>query len=383
MKKKFKIFCLTIILFIAIVFLLNISDSKLTPEAQEILQTSLTSTVPEENQCALILGLFIDENLDFEVEGRKLLTQIQSIPIESLNEKNEVKIPTFRNVIQEKEKCEGVCDYGKDEKDRLKNELLRQTIFLTRFKKVIEGHSFSCLHPFLLLKFPMLNFFHISRHQIMEYKILAQEGKVKESQEGLIKMNAFFENTLLNERKYTLIAGLIFVKILNHTREVLSALPTFNHATIKFKAISYENTIKPIEIGELQAKNVLFSSSMARNYFDQTTLLSDTHKIKKYFPLVQLFDRMINMSLNYFFLKNEILNENLQFLRLAAWHPCIGQEDIACEIKSPNMFAWLRNPMGKLTVQKSTSNTINYFRKLKNNIDELTITTYHSVLRKK
>lgn len=383
MKKTFKRLCLTIFIFIAFVILLNIFDSELKSDTQEILQTSVTSTEQEEKQCAAVLGLFVDESLDFEVEGRKLLSQIQSIPVESLTENNEVTIPSINNTIQEKEKCEeGFCEYSKEEKDRLKSELAKQAVFLTRFKKVIEGNSFSCHHPFLLYRFRVLSFFQISRQQIIEYKILAQEGKVKEAQEGLIKMNAFFENTLLKESKYTLISSLTFVKSLNHIREVLSALPTFNHATIKFKAISYEDVIKKVEIGELQAENVLLSFPMTRKFFEQTTI-SETPEVKKPSPLAQSLDRVINKVLNYFFLKNATLNDNLQALKLAAWHPCIGQDDIPCSIKSPNPLAWLHNPMGKMIAQVITSNTPSSFRKLKNNIDELTITTYNSVLRKK
>lgn len=382
MKKFFKKLCLTIFLFVALVLLFNISDSDLKPETQEVLQTSLTSTEQEEKQCARILGLFVDKNLDFEEEGQKLFSQIHATPIESIMGKNIVTIPTIGNAIQEKEKCKGLCKYSKEEKERLKNELAKQTVFLTRFKKVLEGNTFSCHPPLVLFRFHILGLFYISRQQIMEYNILAQEGKIKDAQEGLIKMNAFFENTLLKENKYTLVDSLIFVKTLNNTREVLSDLPTFNHATVRFKAISYEDVIKRAEIGELQAEHTLLNVPMTRKFFEQATI-SDTPEVKKPSPLAQYLDGVINKVLNYFFLKNETLNDNLQVLKIAAWHPCIGQDDIPCDSKSPNPFSWLRNPMGKMITYVISSNTPSTFRKLKNNINELTITTYNSALHKK
>ena len=297
-------------------------------------------------------------------------------------EKNVVTIPTIGNTIQEKEKCKGLCKYSKEEKERLKTELANQSVFLTRFKKVLEGNTFSCHPPLVLFRFHILGLFYIARQQIMEYNILAQEGKIKEAQEGLIKMNAFFENTLLKENKYTLVDSLIFVKALNNTREVLSDLPTFNHATVRFKAISYEDVIKRAEIGELQAEHTLLSFPMKRKFFEQTTI-SETPEVKKPSPVAQYLDGVINKVLNYFFLKNETLNDNLQVLKIAAWHPCIGQDDIPCEAQSPNPFSWLRNPMGKMITQVISSNTPSTFRKLKNNINELTITTYNSALHKK
>lgn len=372
-----------VILFLVIfMIVLNIADSELEPETQATLQISLSSTEQEEKQCAAALGLFVNEQLDFEVEGRKLLSQIQSTPIELLTEQNQVTIPSISNTIREQEKCEGVCEYSKEEKDRLKNELLKQSIILTRFKKIIEGDTLSCHHPFLLFKFPILSFFQMSKQQIIEYQILAQEGKVKEAQDGLIKMNQFFENTLLNENKYTQITSLILVNTLNNVRKVLSSLPTFNHATIIFKAISYEDVIKRVEVGELQAGNALLSFPMTRKFFEPT-IINETPEVKKPSPVAQFLDQILNKGLNYFFLKNETVNDHLQALKVAAWHPCIGQADIPCDAKTPNPFTWARNPMGKLITQVIHTNSPSYFRKLRNNINELSITTYNSALHKK
>lgn len=329
MKSLLKKIFYGLILLTVTVIALNLKDGDLNPEVIEGLTKNTTSSEQEERQCGAVLGLFVDEKLDSEIEGKKLLTQIQNA---SLDSKDEVAIPTLNHNIQEKKPCSAHCNYSESEMKRLVVELSKQAVFLARFKKIIEGKSLSCRHPATLLKLRFMDFRNISRHQIIEYRILAQQKKLKEAQEGLMKMNSFFENTLLNE-KYSLVEALVFVKLLSEVRETLKGITSVSQDHIKFNKVNYEKVIDGVILGELQ---------------EGTHLLTGPIKFR------------------FLFLKNETFNDHFKTIKEAVWHPCIGQKDIPCEFKLTNPILWLRNPMGKYLSYFLSHKLPDNFRKLKN-----------------
>lgn len=363
-KKSFRNILQISFAAVALFILANLSDSKLNLQTTEVLNSALSPNDLDEKKCAATLGLLVDPNLDSLAEGSKYLEKLKELSNEKVTHGNDISVPHKLDTVEPKERCNGLCHYSTEEKQRLKEALNKQQAYLSRFKGLMDMGDTQCHHPQVLIKLPILGIFRLAKHQVLEYKLLAQEGDLEEARNGLLKMNHFLEKTLLRE-KYTLVTGSIYASLLIDLRQTLLALPNPKGTVPKFEVLKYEELVKRIEVGELQAGEALLKPPLDYRFFE----LADINNTETTEP--PAWNKLASALLNYFFLRKETLNANLETVRSSAWHPCIGQKDIPCQTESPNYLTWVRNPVGKSITYLLIENLPPFFQKFKNKIETL------------
>ncbi len=224
--------------------------------------------------------------------------------------------------------------------------------------------------------------FRITHHQFLDYNLLALEGDVQKAYEGLQKINRFYSNTL-KTNKFNLVHALIYLSLLNQSREMLITIANKNPELAKklhqsasqdFIGFTYEELVQRIQVGELQGGKALIgdldkglSDFELFALFDNTDLESSIEKIQ----FNSFWAPILKATYSYFYLRNETQNDNLAVLRSSAWDPCVGQKDIPCEVKSPSPIKWIRNPIGKCITSVLTVGLADNFRKLRLKLESL------------
>lgn len=366
-KKYSKITVLISSCALALIFVINLFDSSLNRQTSEVLNKATYTSELEEKKCAAMLGLVVDPKLDSLSEGFKQLEQIKA-STQGIGKYQRLFVPHEISKIQPKEECKTDCRYSAAERQHLKKELDKQRVFLTRFEKLMDIKEPQCQVPEVVFRSPLSGYLTLARNKILEYKLLSEVGRTKEASAGLQKMNQFFERALAAE-KYTMIMGMINISILLDVREALASLIIPNKIPVEFSKFNYEDIAQHMQAGELQLNILLLKKPLDYSVF-QISDINDGKDPRVNYG-VTLLQSAINSLTNFFFLPNETANDMFENLQVSAWHPCIAQKDINCDMKSSNYIAWIRNPVGKSLTKLMIPNSAHTFRKLKTKLEAL------------
>jgi hypothetical protein len=248
--KKFKRYLMisfaTVALAIIGLVLINLQDSSLNGETTAALQNTVAKDKNDDLKCAALLGLAVDPNLDFEAEGMKLLNSIQEIARKDFYSEEAPKIPQSVKPIRTTEQCTGYCLYSEPERKRLRAEINQQKYLLERLQKLVAMGDVQCQNPMVLVRLPVLSPYYLMRNLILHYQLLAQEGQVQQSLEGLFKVNSFVEKSLMRQ-KYSIISGIIQLNALKSTRESVISINAIHQKSVpkvSFVPLKYDEIIK-------------------------------------------------------------------------------------------------------------------------------------------
>ncbi len=372
--KYIKILGFSLLILVIFILALNLKDETLNPEIIELLnKTKAPMSDQEAKSCAMALALTIDAEANFEEEGLKIYRKLEKTDdIKSLVDiqtKNKNSSLSTVKQVQLLEKCDKACKLSPKEMARIEGELLTQKIFIDRLEKIISAGPINCKVPASLYKLQPFNLFKTINNLLLYYKLKSLKDKSFNLISKLADVDTFLVNSL-NTTSYSLVTGLIYAADVYRTREMIKS----EKGTAKFlkplEKLSYELITKQIIDGEFKAAYFLLNQPMGGDFLSYSEMYNIGDKI---FELrsKSIYASMINPTINYFYLKNATINEELVQLRKSPWQPCIGQKDIACDAEGKPSLMWMRNPVGKPFLFVVSSNLPENFKKLKKKVDSI------------
>lgn len=379
MKKVFKtikIIFICLLSLIAVTVFLNVSDAELDLDTKTNLEKSLASTEKERESCAAWLGLLSDPKLDGLQEGRRLLGLIEASESRhgdlgyEITVSHQFPAPVFESMSR----CKDYCNYSSEDKAIFKNEFEKRRVFMDRFQRWVEIGVGLCNSPVAISKVPVLGLWELGKMHLIEINLLANNGNFQDAADRLQELDQFLANSLLSG-KNTVVGASIGVRLLTMTRKMLigmvSAHPEIGQrkegrSLEPFRALKYDDLVKQIEIGELQAVKAI-----SRPMLFEKRGFSDSSKERPVGKSFGFYDKVYTRIVYYFYHPQETLNDNFRVIRSAAWSPCIGQTDIRCVSPSFPLWSWLRNPVGKVLTLTLTNLLPEQFQRLKKLVDRL------------
>lgn len=378
MKKPFgkyiKILGISFLILVIFILALNLKDESLNPEITELLNKTKTPTSDQEaKSCAMALALTVDAETPFEEEGLKIYRKLEKIDdiknLMDIQTKNKNSSLSTVKQVQLLEKCEKDCKLSPKEITRLDDELLTQKVFIDRLEKIISAGPISCKAPAIFYKIQTLIFYTTFNNLLLNYKLKSIKDKSFNLISKLVTLDTFLVNSL-HTTSYSLMSGLIYASSINRTRDMIKSNIGETKLLRPLDKINYELITKQIIDGEFKAAYYLLNQPMGVDFLFYAEMFNvgdmNSELITK-----SLYPNVISPAINYFYLKNATINEELVQLRKSPWQPCIGQKDIACDVEGKPSIMWMRNPVGKSVLYAVSSNLSEHFKKLKKKVDSI------------
>lgn len=316
----------------------------------------------------MALGLFADSKIDFEIEGLNFYQKIVQQPdnfkmnyfpfSENLNQ---IK------VININESCKDPCVLSKTEIVRLEDELLKQSIYMDRLKKIVTQGPISCDSLNTLNYLKSFTIYKLMNNLLLDYKLQLIKKSTDDITSQVLKLDSFLVNSLKNH-SYNLATTLMLTSLLDQSRMIIKDYIGLEKIKVTLEKINFEQVVKNIIHRELKEIHFLINNPFENKLELMEIITSESSYSES--KDINTVTNGLNHLFNFFLLKNKTLNDSYDLLQKASWDPCLSQTDIQCKSNTKSYIA-LRNPAGNfiLVIQSETA-TANLLR-IKNNVNKI------------